>query len=275
MKKCGLVRRRKSEARIEAIKKGKFERLSYGDFNPAFFSVWSPEMAWALGLLFTDGNVHGNLIQLTSVDIELLEKYARHLQSLRPIEKRMQSYDKSKHISAVALSHPEMRNDLAKLGLHERKSLTMDFPDVPEEYMRHFIRGCWDGDGSVFRTGDKIDANYTSGSYKFLRKLVEELYKIGVHKWGRRQGFKIDLKLKELWDKYPDGSFPLVIHHKKGTNAYYIRLATRENIERLFHYFYDGVDESMYLKRKYEVFVKGLNIGEKIEDKQLTLDLDF
>ena len=57
MKKYGLIRRTQSKARIEAIKKGKFERLEYHDINENFFSEWSPEMAWVLGLLFTDGNI--------------------------------------------------------------------------------------------------------------------------------------------------------------------------------------------------------------------------
>jgi len=43
---------------------------------------------------------------------------------------------------------------------------------------------------------------------------------------------------------------------------------------KLFHYFYDGVDESVYLSRKYNVFVKGLKLEEKEKNEQLTLDLD-
>ena len=61
----------------------------------------------------------------------------------------------------------------------------------------------------------------------------------------------------------------------KNKNAYYIKIQTRENVEKLFLFFYDGVDESMYLSRKYEVFVKGLKLVKREETEQLTLDLDF
>jgi len=26
----------------------------------------------------------------------------------------------------------------------------MAFPKIPDEYIRHFVRGCWDGDGTVY-----------------------------------------------------------------------------------------------------------------------------
>jgi len=263
MGKYGLDRRTQSTARIEAIKKGKFENLSYEDIDEKFFGKWSPEMAWALGLLFTDGHIRGNMIQFTSIDKNLLEKIRTLFQSLRPIYKRTQSYDKSKHIYAFAFSHPKTGEDLKKLGLHEKKSLDMVFPVIPEEYMRHFIRGCWDGDGSIFFEEHKLVASYISGSKIFIERLVEELYKIGIYKKtppyekGRK---KILLPIEhKIWSKYPNRRFPLTLH-MKNKNAYYIKIQTRENVEKLFHFFYDGVDESIYLSRKYEVFVKGLKL---------------
>ena len=46
-----------------------------------------------------------------------------------------------------------------------------------------------------------------------------------------------------------------------------------ENLEKLYHLFYDGVDESIYLTRKYNVLVEGLKVGQKVDSEQLTLDL--
>ena len=280
MQKYGLDRRTQSKARIEAMKKGKFERFEYHEINEKFFSEWSPQMAWVLGLLFTDGNISGGSVLLTSVDMELLEKVKKLLNSSKPIKKRTQSYDKSKHIFEFGFYREKMRNDLNKLGLQERKSLNMVFPDIPEEYMRHFIRGCWDGDGSVFLVKGKIGASYVSGSKKFIERLDQELYKIGISKGVsykyEKSGKRVLMPVtsKEILSNHPDGRFPLTIH-MKNINAYSIKIATRENIERLFHYFYDGIDESMYLTRKYNVFVKGLKLEEKNEPEQLTHDLDF
>lgn len=257
MKKYGLSRRGRSKARIEAIKKGKFKNLSYEDIDENFFSKWSPEMAWALGLLFTDGHIRGNLVQFTSVDIELLEKVRALFQSSRPIKKRTQSYDKSKHIYAFAFSHPRIGEDLRKLGLHERKSLDMVFPIIPEEHMKHFIRGCWDGDGSVFISAGKINANYTCGFLNFIEKLVQELYRVGIHK-RRLPLDKTDAD--RTWSNYPIGRYPLAIHKEKRSKSYSIKIDSNDNLEKLYHFLYDDVDESICLTRKFKAFVNGLKL---------------
>jgi DNA-directed RNA polymerase subunit RPC12/RpoP len=271
MKKYGLERRTKSTARIEAIRERKFERFDYHEIDENFFSKWSPEMAWVLGLLFTDGTIDSTRVAIHSVDIDLLEKIKKLLNSSYPIQRRTQSYDKSKHIYEFGFYREKMREDLFKLGLHERKSLTIVFPDIPPEYMRHFIRGCWDGDGSVYISGGKIGANYVSGSLGFIKRLTEELYNVGIFNKSRPYHYEIDRNDKRIYrkvqeeniEKYEYRKYPLTIHGEKRSKAYYIRLASRENIEKLFHYFYDGIDESMYLSRKYNVFVEGFKLQEK------------
>jgi transcriptional regulator with XRE-family HTH domain len=272
MEKYGLERRTKSEARIEAIKKGKFERFEYDDINENFFIGWSPGMAWILGLLFTDGTIDNTRVAINSVDIELLEKIKKLINSSKPIQKKTQSYDKSKHISEFTFFREKMREDLNRLGLHQRKSLTMIFPDVPKKYMRHFIRGCWDGDGSVFISGGKMNANYTCGSLKFIERLVQELYKVGVHK-RRLPLDKTDAD--RMWSNYPIGKYPLAIHKEKRSKSYNIKIDSKDNLEKLFHYFYDDVDESIYLLRKFKTFAKGLKLPEGAETEQLNLDLSF
>ncbi len=257
LKKHGFISRTQSEARIEAIKKGKFERFEYYDINEIFFSEWSQEMAWVLGLLFTDGFIRPSSVSLWSMDIELLEKVKKALGSSKPIGIATQSYDKSKHIYTFRFYREKMMEDLNRLGLHERKSLNMIFPNVPEEYMRHFIRGCWDGDGSVFVSGGKMNANYTCGSFDFLNRLVQELYKIGIHK-RRLPLDKTDTSLIRSYS--PIGMYPLTIHKEKRSKSYYIKIDSRGNLEKLFNYFYDRVHESMYLERKFNIFVKGLGV---------------
>ena len=74
---------------------------------------------------------------------------------------------------------------------------------------------------------------------------------------------------------YPDGRFPLKIHEEKRSKSYYIKIDSKDSLEKLLHDLYDGVDESMSLSRKYDVFVKGLKLQEKEKTRQLTLDLGF
>ncbi len=242
----------------KAIKERKFKAFYHDDINEDFFSNWSPEMAWVLGILFTDGFVRPFSISLWSMDIELLEKVKNLLNSLNPIGITTQSYDKSKHIYRFAFYRQKMMEDLNRLGMHQRKSLNMTFPDVPQEYMRHFVRGCWDGDGSIyFEEPAKIRASYTCGSLKFIERLVQELYKIGIYK----RKILLDKTDTSLIRSYsPVGRYPLTIHKEKRSKSYYIKIDSRENLEKLFDYFYDRVVESMYLERKFKIFAEGLRV---------------
>lgn len=272
MEKHGISRRKRSQARVLAIKHGKFERFEYDDIDESFFKSWTPAMAWVLGLIFTDGNFQntpgrGLRISIHSMDLEMLEKMRALLKSSREIKIKPQSYDKSKHIYRFEFYREEMRKDLASLGLTERKSLTMQFPNVPDQFVRHFIRGCWDGDGSVYLEKERrIEANYVSGSKEFIKKLVHELFKVGISRSRTRFILYDELKqfgLKQNWPK----EYPLKIYesHRSKSPTYSIKLNSRDNVKKLFHYFYDGVDETILLKRKYDTFIKGLNISEAIQ----------
>ena len=72
-------------------------------------------------------------------------------------------------------------------------------------------------------------------------------------------------EIRRLRSIYPVGKYPLKIstENRSKSPAYTIKINSKESMERLFYYFYAGVDESMYLKRKYDVFVKGLNLTEE------------
>lgn len=251
MEKYGLKRRKRSNARVLAIKRGKFARFEYHDIDEDFFAQWTPEMAWVLGLLFTDGNIQTDRathqrVSIASIDLDLLENVSRFLKTTRPIKKCIQSYDKTRHIYQLEFYREKMRDDLHNLGLIEKKSLIIQFPDVPAEYIRHFIRGCWDGDGTIYIDKEgKLNASYVTGSHEFIKRLVLELAKVGITK--KRQGY------------------PLHIHKEKRSRALTIKLNSRTNLETLFHFFYDSVDDTMFLRRKYDVFVKGLNISEETQ----------
>lgn len=265
--------------------------------NDSFFSSWSKEMAYVLGTVYTDGNLDPSSkldpsrkttlktprLTIAQKEPELLNKVLK----LMDCNAKLYYHGKRKYETGIAgdlhwfhINNEKIYSDLINLGLSPNKSKNIKFPNIPKELARHFIRGCWDGDGSVYFERKNLAASYISGSKKFIERLVEELHKIGISKSGLSYKFESGKRVlqhatKEMLSKYPDGRFPLVIFKHNRANAYYIKIRGKENIEKLFHYFYDGVDESMYLTRKYNVFVKGFKLGEKEETKQLTLDLDF
>jgi hypothetical protein len=60
-----------------------------------------------------------------------------------------------------------MFNDLCKLGCVPRKSLILTFPIINKELIHHFIRGYFDGDGTVF-IANKQNKNKTTTVYKSI-----------------------------------------------------------------------------------------------------------
>ena len=258
IKHFGITTRSKSDARTLALNGGKlifdqcFDKQSVEKVlkkihvNEAFFSSWSDKMAYVLGIVYTDGNIYtGNSmnnehksykkvpkISIVQKEPELLEKVKKLMDCDATLYYRKEKYYngvKSGAAYSLSLSNYALFNDLTKIGLTSDKSLDMVFPDIPREYLRHFIRGCWDGDGSVFLSSmGYICASYVCGSKEFIVKLSDILDGFGVYKG--------------------------TISEQKGKNTSYKIRYHGEVCYKFFKYMYDNVDKSMYLQRKYEIF---------------------
>lgn len=221
---CGAVKYR--------LKKLGIKRPPKYTYNEAFFSTWTHDMAYLLGFVFSDGYVshrHGYLmaIELAIKDINILTNMASRI-GVVPISiiKRNKGHSKGKKYCKISLYSKEIYNDLIKLGVTERKSLTAEFPYVPKEYMSSFLLGYFDGDGciSIFRGGKDcfICASYPFGF--FLDSLLNE-YKIET------------------------------IKPRRTSSILKVRLSTKkENLKRFFDFLYCKCDlnNDLYLKRKYD-----------------------
>lgn len=237
LKRAGIATRSLSQARLLALKRGKLPRFAVLDYDTNFFHEWAAPMAWVLGLLYTDGVLYDDpgrrQIRLALNDRETLEKVKTVLQYTGTIKERPQSYDKTNIIFLLEFGREDLINDLKRIGLKPRKSLDMQFPDVPDPYVRHFIRGCWDGDGG-FTLNNQTGvgrAHYTSGSLAFITRIAEELGKVGIR----------SIKSGDL----------ITIYKRKNANAYDLRIGNTDNLRRLFDYLYTGVNEPFYMSSKH------------------------
>ena len=142
-----------------------------------FFKEWSTKMAYILGYWFADGCIwsgggHHN-INFTSNDRQHLEKIKSILQSDHKIYSRIGDNSYKLEIGCI-----EMYDDIIKLGGCERKSNIVKFPNIPKEYLWHFIRGYFDGDGSVYFRKKEPRISFT-GNIDFINGLMEKLpYKV-------------------------------------------------------------------------------------------------
>ena len=182
LKKYGIKQRSKSEARLEAQKQGKLPQQFF-DINDNFFSSWSAEMAYVLGLIITDGCISNTRqISLSMNDRDLLEKVKKVMGSAHKITP-------SKHQKGLYYFHfarEKLVEDLHKFGIFPRKSLTVKFPDVPQDFLTHFIRGVFDGDGSILFKKESINfplvTKFFSGSKHFIENLEIKLQELGMPK---------------------------------------------------------------------------------------------
>ena len=147
--------------------------------NHAYFKTWSSNMAYILGYIATDGCLYpSNGIKITSIDVDILEKISQEMQSTFKIGRHCAG---AKHIQIYS---EEIYNDLIINGITPRKSFTLKFPNIPLEYISHFIRGVFDGNGCVTQVncGNSVAAwvSIASASKEFIKPLKAALNYMGL-----------------------------------------------------------------------------------------------
>ena len=142
--------------------------------NQDYFKTWSPNMAYILGLWFADGCIYGGKmfdITLHKKDKYILKQIAKELQ----YEGELYDYV-DRQAARLNFSCVVIYNDIVALGGTECKSNTVEFPNIPKEYLSDFIRGYFDGDGCIMNLkNNRVNSAFTCGSKKFLDKLLEIL----------------------------------------------------------------------------------------------------
>ena len=110
---------------------------------------WSAELAWAVGLIATDGNLGRKraAISIVSKDSDLLESIRRCLRLTTPIRPHAGGYGTTCH--HLVWRDRAFYEWLLMIGLTPAKSLTLGPLAIPDEFFADFFRGCIDGDGSI------------------------------------------------------------------------------------------------------------------------------
>lgn len=149
--------------------------------------VWSPKMAYAIGLLATDGSLSndGRHINFTSKDLDQIENFRRCLGLENKIGKKSRSSEREKKYYQVQFGDVVFYNWLLTLGLSPNKSKTIGKLDIPDQYFFDFLRGCFDGDGCINAYWDRrwhssymFYIRFASGSLKFLEWLRQNIHRL-------------------------------------------------------------------------------------------------
>lgn len=127
--------------------------------GPISRRTWRPELAYALGILATDGNVSpdGRHITLVSRDIELLRTVSDILEVKSKLVLHRGGYTKSVafHIVFGDRLFCEWLNEI---GITPRKTYTIGALAIPDRMFADFLRGHLDGDGNIRSYVDSYNA---------------------------------------------------------------------------------------------------------------------
>lgn len=160
--------------------KGKKQMGKYYYNSDFFQDIDTEEKAYWLGFLYADGCINRMYRneKLKAMDLELglcredethIEKFLNSLESNVEIKhKTIKLNGRIYEASRVQICSTKMCRDLIDKGCTPTKSLTLEFPNtetVPQDLIRHFVRGYFDGDGCV-SINDKniIIANFVGTS---------------------------------------------------------------------------------------------------------------
>lgn len=137
---------------------------------------------------------------------------------------------------SINIVNPNTINFFENIGLTERKSLTLNFPNIPDEFIPDFIRGFFDGDGCAYKsttTSNKIKYDYifvsfTSGSDSFIEKLKNILKNNNIKS-------------------------TIVNDSRNNHNAKYLKIYSKESVKNFYNYIYYN-DDVVCLNRKKNKF---------------------
>lgn len=216
------------------------KNITYKKDETVFELIDCEEKAYWLGFMYADGYVNE---VYSSIRIALKEEDYNHLVKLQQFFKTDApiKYDKVRKCHILDIFSSKIVKDLVKLGCYQTKSLTLEFPSnnqVPLEYIHHFMRGYFDGDGCITH----IKPNSKIRSYKYQ----PSFYLLGTPKF-------IDEYEKHLL-KVIDRNKPNKRIQRKAwsesTNA--IQYGGTKLVPKIFNFLYK--DATIYLERKLEKF---------------------
>jgi len=146
------------------------------------FDTYTPESCYWAGFIGADGWINNNGylgIEIKQTDKNHLEKIKRFLSSNADINFRERNKFSSVQKSAyIQFNSRYLINSLEyNFNIIPKKSLILQPPNIPENMIRHYIRGYFDGDGSLgwHKHNKNPRVTICSGSIKFLKTIFNEI----------------------------------------------------------------------------------------------------
>jgi len=156
------------------------------NLNDNFFQTWSPDMAYVLGYFVADGCLTVDKRRSNSLSLNITSKDKTHLYQIRRVldsthKIGSKSNGRGDISFQIQIRNSALAEDLQNLGIHPRKTYNLKPLDIPSDHFSDFVRGFFDGDGSVYiykvNNVPQIKASFVCTSFAFLTDLNTRLCK--------------------------------------------------------------------------------------------------
>lgn len=124
-----------------------------------FENIDTEEKAYWLGFLYADGYIQNDInacqfrvtLALQQNDADHIKKFAECLSSNHPIIDVHRKVKNKEYVAKqISIYSHKMVDDLYRAGCVQGKSLILKPPTLENDMVKHFIRGYFDGDGSIY-----------------------------------------------------------------------------------------------------------------------------
>ncbi|MDP3901199.1 MAG: LAGLIDADG family homing endonuclease [bacterium] len=145
---------------------------------------WSPDFAYAIGLLTADGclSKDGRHIQFSSSETTLVKILKKALSITNKPTKYARGGETEKKYFFLSFGDKVFYSFLITIGLCPAKSKVIKSVKVPDKFFSDFLRGLYDGDGTFYAFWDRrwqksfcFKLSFASASKEFILWLKKEL----------------------------------------------------------------------------------------------------
>ena len=179
--------------------------------NETYFSnITSEEQAYWLGFIAADGNINDSSSKTAlRLRVMLSQRDGSHVEKLKAAigySGDVRYHDSRSgttitHKASIDIASHQMASDLIACGVTPRKSFTLQPWDGPLYLMRHYWRGLFDGNGSLFTSKNGNWSAHYCGSEFIVKAFQNYMMAQGIKgiKGGKGGALRHDRDTPDLW----------------------------------------------------------------------------